>query len=45
MRWINRRQATLDLVANAHITDWLEAQLDLIKQVGYENYLTQQIKD
>jgi bacterioferritin len=25
--------------------DWLEAQLDLIDQVGLENYLTQQIRD
>lgn len=25
--------------------DWLEAQLELIKQVGTENYLSQQIRD
>lgn len=25
--------------------DWLESQLDLIKQVGVENYLAQQIRD
>jgi len=25
--------------------DWLEAQLDLIRQVGLENYLSQQIRD
>ena len=25
--------------------DWLEAQLELIKQVGVENYLAQQIRD
>jgi bacterioferritin len=25
--------------------DWLEAQLELIKQVGEQNYLTQQIRD
>jgi bacterioferritin len=25
--------------------DWLEAQLDLIRQVGAENYLAQQIRD
>ena len=26
-------------------TDWLEAQLELVKQVGEANYLAQQIKD
>jgi bacterioferritin len=28
---------------DAHI-DWIETQLDTIKQVGLENYLTEQIK-
>jgi bacterioferritin len=32
------------LVAEEHHANWLEAQLDLIKQVGTENYLAQQIK-
>jgi bacterioferritin len=32
------------LVSEEEHTDWLEAQLELIKQVGEANYLTQQIK-
>jgi bacterioferritin len=32
------------LVAEEHHANWLEAQLDLIEQVGTENYLAQQIK-
>jgi bacterioferritin len=31
------------LVGEEQHADWLEAQLDLIKQVGVENYLAQQI--
>jgi bacterioferritin (cytochrome b1) len=26
-------------------TDWLEAQLELIRQVGEQNYLAQQLRD
>jgi bacterioferritin len=32
------------LVAEEHHANWLEAQLELIQQVGTENYLAQQIK-
>lgn len=32
------------LVSEEHHVDWLEAQLDQIKQMGVENYLTQQVK-
>jgi bacterioferritin len=31
------------LVAEEHHVDWLEAQLELVKQVGEPNYLSQQI--
>lgn len=33
------------LESEEHHIDWLEAQHDLIDQVGIENYLSQQIKD
>lgn len=33
------------LVSEEEHLDWLEAQVDLIEQVGYEGYLAQQIKD
>jgi len=33
------------LVSEEEHTDWLEGQLELIKQVGEANYLSQQIKD
>ncbi len=33
------------LVGEEHHADWLEAQLDLVNQVGIENYLGQQIRD
>ena len=33
------------LHAEEEHTDWIEAQLELIKQVGEPNYLAQQIKD
>jgi len=32
------------LVSEEEHTDWIEAQLDLIKQLGAENYLAQQVK-
>jgi bacterioferritin len=33
------------LVGEEQHTDWLEAQLELIKQIGEQNYLAQQLKD
>lgn len=33
------------LVGEEDHTDWLEAQLELIKQIGEQNYLAQQLKD
>lgn len=33
------------LVSEEEHIDWLEAQLDLIEQVGLENYLAQQIRE
>ena len=32
------------LVSEEHHTDWIETQLELIRQVGEQNYLTQQMK-
>jgi bacterioferritin len=32
------------LVGEEEHTDWVEAQLELIKQIGEQNYLTQQIR-
>ena len=32
------------LVSEEHHTDWIETQLELIRQVGEQNYLAQQIK-
>ncbi len=32
------------LVDEEEHTDWLEAQLHIIKEIGYENYLAEQIK-
>lgn len=32
------------LVDEEHHVDWLEAQLHMIQEMGYENYLAQQIK-
>jgi len=32
------------LVAEEHHMDWLEAQLELVRQVGEQNYLSQQIR-
>jgi bacterioferritin len=33
------------LTGEEHHADWLESQLELIRQVGIENYLSQQIHD
>lgn len=33
------------LVDEEHHVDYLEAQLHMIKEIGYENYLAQQLKD
>ena len=33
------------LVGEEEHADWLEAQLELVRQVGVENYLSQQIRD
>ncbi len=33
------------LVSEEHHIDWLEAQLEQIKQIGEQNYLAQQIRD
>jgi bacterioferritin len=35
---------TTILVSEEEHTDWLESQLELIRQVGEQNYLSQQIK-
>ena len=33
------------LVSEEHHIDWLEAQLEQIKQIGEQNYLAQQLRD
>jgi bacterioferritin len=33
------------LVSEEHHVDWLETQLELIKQVGLQNYLAEQINE
>jgi bacterioferritin len=40
-----REMLERQLVGEEEHADWLESQLDLIRQVGLENYLAQQIHD